>query len=178
MTRFSGRERGRSPYVLQCGGRRGTLARRLERFLNNDKYRFQGVELTAETRWVDELLLRAGYGYLHTEDRSSQWERDELQYRPEHKLTGEVKYGFDFGLSIYTSVMYLADQYYYSNTDQPIQRELGDYVVVDLKVDQEVIGDRWRLYAGADNLLDEDYEQSYGLPRAGRTVYAGTELSF
>jgi len=34
------------------------------------------------------------------------------------------------------------------------------------------------VYLGADNLLDEDYEQSYGLPQPGRTAYAGLEYSF
>jgi len=30
---------------------------------------------------------------------------------------------------------------------------------------------------GANNLLDEDYAESYGLPQAGRMVYAGIEFS-
>ena len=50
-----------------------------DKFENNDKYRFQGFELTGETRFVKNLLLRAGYTYLDTEDRSPDTEKDELQ---------------------------------------------------------------------------------------------------
>jgi vitamin B12 transporter len=28
-------------------------------------------------------------------------------------------------------------------------------------------------YLGADNVFDEDYEESYGFPQAGRFIYGG-----
>jgi outer membrane receptor protein involved in Fe transport len=32
------------------------------------------------------------------------------------------------------------------------------------------------LYLGVDNLFDENYETSYGMPQAGRFVYGGIEF--
>jgi outer membrane cobalamin receptor len=149
-----------------------------DQFLNNDKYRFQGIELTAETRFFKNLLLRGGYTLLYTRDRSSQWDRDELQYRPEHKFSLEGKYNFDNGFGIYMNVMYVADQYYYSETTPPLKKELNDYALVSVKIDKALFNDRLNLYLGADNLLDKDYEESFALPQAGRTIYGGAEIRF
>lgn len=150
----------------------------IDRFLNNDKYRFQGIELTAETRFFKKLLLRGGYTLMYTEDRSSQWDRDELQYRPEHKFSLEGKYDFDNGFSIYMNVMYVADQYYYSEVTPTLKKELNDYALVSVKIDKALFNDRLNLYVGADNILDKDYEESFALPQAGRTVYGGAEIRF
>jgi vitamin B12 transporter len=109
-----------------------------DRFENNDEYRFQGVELTAETRYFKNVLLRAGYTYMDTQDKSPDTEKDELQYRPEHKLTFETQYVFGFGLSAYASIMYVADQYYYSRNTPLEKAKLNDYTLVDLKLDQRL----------------------------------------
>ncbi len=150
----------------------------IDQFLNNDRYRFQGIELTAETCFFKNLLLRGGYTLMYTEDRSSQWDRDELQYRPQHKFSLEGKYSFENGFGIYMNVMFVANQYYYSETTPPLKRELNDYALVSVKIDKSLFNDRLNLYVGADNLLDKDYEESYALPQAGRTIYGGAEIRF
>ena len=99
-----------------------------------------------------------------------------MQYRPEHKLTFETQSVFGFGLSAYASVMYVADHYFYSR-NTPLEKEkLNDYTLVDLKLDQAFLNKRLHLYLGVDNLFDQDYEEAYGFPRAGRTLYAGTKI--
>ena len=75
-------------------------------FQNNDKYRFQGFEVTAETRFIERLMLRLGYTFMDTEDKSPNSGKDELQYRPRHKLTLEGKYTFYFGFSAYANVSF------------------------------------------------------------------------
>ena len=150
----------------------------VDRFVNNDKYRFQGFELTAETRFIGNLLLRAAYSYLYTRDRSPGSDREELQYRPEHKVTVEGKYSFDFGFSAYVNLMYLADQYFYSETTPLQKEELDDYVLVNMKLEQALFNQRLHLYLGVGNLFDEDYEEAYAFPGAGRTIYGGIDIDF
>ena len=145
---------------------------------NNDKYRFQGFELTAETRFMKNLMLRAGYTFLDTKDMSPGTEKDELQNRPKNKLTFEGKYTFLFGLSAYMNVMYVADQVYYSRTTPLEKRNLNNYALVNVKFDQNFFNGLLDVYLGADNLFDKDYEESYGFPMAGRTVYGGVEFHF
>jgi outer membrane receptor protein involved in Fe transport len=52
---------------------------------------------------------------------------------------------------------------------------MTDYAVINLKVTQKVLKEKLLLYAGADNLLNLEYEQSYGIPRPGRFVFGGAE---
>lgn len=151
-----------------------------DNFENYEEYRFKGFELTAETRFIENLMLRAGYTYMETEDRSAGTLKDELQHRPEHKITLEAGYNFDFGLSVYAALLHVTDQYFYSDTLTPPdnKKALNDYTVVNLRLNQKLWNSGVSLYAGADNLFDEDYEESYGSPREGRTMYAGIEFEF
>ena len=147
-------------------------------YQNHDEYRFLGFELTAETNLFKYLILRVGYTFLDTDDRSAGTEKEELEYRPEHKITFEATYRFCCGFSTYMNVMHVADQYHYSKKSPLTKRQLNDYTLVNLKLDQRLLADRFYLYFGVDNLFDEDYEESYGFPQAGRTIYGGIEFKF
>ena len=147
-------------------------------FQNYDKYRFSGFEITAETRFIERLLLRLGYTFTNTEDKSPNSPKDELQYRPKNKLTFEGKYTFEFGFSAYANVIYIADQVYYERSEPFTKAELGNYAIVNLKLDQTFFNNFLDIYIGADNLFDKNYEQSYGFPAAGRVIYGGVELRF
>ncbi len=148
-----------------------------DKFVNFNKYQFKGVELTAENRYMENLLLRAGYTYTYTKDKSPDTDRDELQYRPEHIATFESKYSFNFGFSAYMNFMYVADQVFYSRRDPLRKKSLNDYFLVNLKLDQALLKGRLNFYLGADNVFDEDYEQSYGFPQEGRFIYGGVTIA-
>ena len=76
------------------------------------------------------------------------------------------------------NVIYVADQVYYSR-DTPLEkRELNNYALVNIKFDQTLLNGLLDVFVGADNLFDKDYEESYGFPMAGRTVYGGVEVRF
>jgi len=144
---------------------------------NFQEYTFAGFETIIENRVVDNLLLRAGYTYMDTEDKSADSQRDVLQYRPKNKLTFESNYRLAWGMSLYGSLTYVADQYFYDKS-QIEKKRLSDYALVDVKLSQEFFQGKLTAYLGAKNLLDKDYEQSYGLPQAGRTVYGGLNYRF
>ena len=80
-------------------------------------------------------------------------------------------------MKIYASMKYVADQYFYDDTET-MKKELGDFTVVNLKLNQNLGTSGFNIYAGAENLLDETYEESYLLPQPGRTLYAGVEYHF
>jgi outer membrane cobalamin receptor len=147
-------------------------------FTNNDEYRFRGFELAAENRTMERLLLKASYTFLDSEDRSSGSERDELQNRPEHKVALEARYNFNFGLTAYTSFVYLADQVTYSRTEPLTKKDLADYALVNAKLEQALFDNLLHLHAGVDNIFDEDYEESYAFPSPGRFIYGGVRLIF
>jgi outer membrane receptor protein involved in Fe transport len=138
---------------------------------------FKGVETALTTRAIDHAMLRIAYAYLYTEDKSDNATREELQYRPAHTLTVEASYAFGFGLTIYADLKHVEGQYFYDSTET-LKKELDGFTVVDLKLNQKLGASGFSLYAGAENLLDEEYEESYLLPQPGRTLYAGMEYLF
>lgn len=150
------------------------------RFENYEKYRFKGFEIALENRAVKSLLLRTAYSYLDSEDRSSNSDKDELQYRPRDKFTVEASYLFPFGLTASGSLLYVNNQYLYDRDNVPPleKKRLDDYAVVNFRLGQSLLNNSLEIYGGVNNLFDEDYEESYGLPRPGRTFYAGTEYRF
>jgi len=144
---------------------------------NLAEVRFTGIELAAATQCVKGLLLRASYAWLDSADRSRAG-RDQQQYTPGNKATLEGKYAFAAGFSPYVSLMYVGNQYFYTkNNVTPVQKaKLNDYTLVNVKLSQIVLNNRVTLYMGVNNLFDENYETSYGMPQAGRFIYGGVEL--
>ncbi|WP_224984885.1 TonB-dependent receptor [Geomonas agri] len=144
--------------------------------MNLSEVRFAGAELLGEVHPVSGLLLRAGYTYLHSEDRSRPG-RDEVQYNPRDKVTLEARYDAGCGASAYVAVNHVANQYFYTKDSVAVvqKAKLNDYTVVSLRLSQKVLQDRLTLYIGANNLFDQNYETSYGFPQSGRYVYGGFE---
>ncbi|HEX6965850.1 MAG TPA: TonB-dependent receptor [Gemmatimonadaceae bacterium] len=148
-----------------------------QHFANFDAYRFDGVEVVAETRAIARTMLRAGYSFLDTQDRSPGSTREALQYEPRHKLTLDARYAFRVGPSIALSVMRVAGQVYYARGQQSQQQgALPNYTVANVRVAQQILRSAVSVYAGADNLFDEAYEDEYGYPQPGRTLYAGAAV--
>lgn len=93
-----------------------------------------------------------------------------------HRLTMSAGYVYRDFASLYVGAEYTADQYYYSRTLPLARAELDDFVVVDVNLSIPLPGGKGSVYAGADNILDENYEESYGIPQQGRFVYAGIKI--
>jgi len=144
---------------------------------NLSEVRFTGVEISADAQIDKRLVLKAGYSYLDSQDLSRAG-REEQQYTPGDRITAEARYDFDCGFTPYASLIYVGNQYFYTkNNVQDVQKmKLNDYTLVNLKLSQHFLDRKVTLYVGADNVLDENYESSYGLPQAGRFIYGGVEF--
>lgn len=147
-------------------------------FENNEEYEFKGVELSIENRFFERLLFRANYTFLDSQDKSDSSQKDDLQYRPRHKAVAEMNYDFGFGISGFASFMYVGEEYYYSRKEPLQKAELQDYMLLNLKLNYNLFNDHTSLYLGADNILDENYQESYGYPQMGRFIYGGIKLRY
>lgn len=148
-------------------------------FENFEKDRFKGIEVEAGTKFLKNLTLRGSYSYMKAENAAADALTDKLQYRPKDKISIEGNYDFDFGLSSYFSLLYVANQHYFSKPDVSgvlLTRKLSDYTVVNVKVRQKILNDKVSFYIGIDNLFDKNYQQSYGIPQAGRFIYTGIQV--
>jgi len=144
---------------------------------NHDEYQFQGVEITAGNNSIEDLELRLAYTYMDSKDKSRETLVNQIQYNPERKLALECVYNFIYDISAYTSIEHIEKQYYY-NSDYTLKGRLPDYSVVNLRVEKRLFSGSMKIYAGADNLFDKNYFESYALPREGRSLYGGVTYSF
>lgn len=148
-----------------------------EIYENYEEYLLEGFELGLENKFFDAFWIKTAYAYLHSEEKSDDSERDELQYRPRDTFSVEAQYTCPFGAALYASVYHVANQYTY-NDDATLKKRMNDFTVVNLKLSQELLDKALSVYAGVNNLFDEDYEESYGFPRPGRTLFCGFDYAF
>jgi outer membrane cobalamin receptor len=143
---------------------------------NFEEYRFTGVELTAAYGGFERLDVSGSYTYMDSENRSSGTDTTTLQNRPEHKFSLRVDYQLTDALRLGGTYLYVADSYTLSRTTPTTTRELGDYGVLDLDGSILMMQGRLRAYARIRNVLDEDYEESFGFPQPGRAYVLGAEF--
>ena len=148
-------------------------------FENNQRYRFQGVEMGVNSMATDDLRLRFGYTYLDAYDESPANDGVRLQYRPRHKASLEGYWTFVPRWYLYAGVLYVADQITNSRGSVATEQlNLGEYTILNTKLNWQVPTTTANLYVGVDNVLDENYEESYAFPQSGRFVYAGASAYF
>jgi outer membrane cobalamin receptor len=147
--------------------------------VNFSHYEFYGFETSLETSAAKGLHMKGAYTLNASRDYSRD-DRQEVQYVPKHKFVFKGRYDFPFGLTPFLSVVYVAESFVYSKQQYVtvMKAQMADYIVVNFKLSQKLFKDTLSIYAGADNLLNKDYEDTYGIPRPGRYVYGGFEYRF
>lgn len=146
-------------------------------FENIAETAFKGVEFTATSTAVRRLRLDLSYTHLTSRDESPGTARKQQQYTPGNSLAVSAVYRLRDDLRLYGAFQRVSEMMYYSRGTPLARRELDPYSLVDLNLHYDLPGRRIALYVGADNLLDVNFEESYGLPQAGRFVYGGIKIS-
>ncbi len=144
-------------------------------YQNYDHYLFQGIEFSGKTRYFKRLELTGTYTYLQSENKSYAASSNLLQYRPRHKLDLSADYRFNHGYSAFMSMLFIANQEYFSNSNPTQNGQLNGYTLFNIKLNKHIEATHLTLYVGANNLFDKNYETSYGFPQAGRVIYTGIE---
>lgn len=147
-------------------------------FQNRQKLRTYGLELTLASRPFEWLQTRFAYSWLKTEDRSSDRDFDRLANRPEHTVDFETRFFHPWNGDLRVALRYL-DGIEEDSRNAPYEFEdLDDFTTVDLRVAQRFLGGRFELYAGVDNVFDEEGEVNLGFPLPGRTWLGGGSVRF
>ncbi|MBF0406888.1 MAG: TonB-dependent receptor plug domain-containing protein [Candidatus Riflebacteria bacterium] len=148
------------------------------RYENFDEYLFKGVEFSLNHKFNSPLTLETTLSLMDSEDQTSNSGRDELQYRPKVKCTLSGTYNFHNGSLVHLEMLHLNGQHYYSRT-LPLQKaSLNNITVTNLRVSKPIRYYSLVIYAGADNVFDQNYETAYGVPAAGRFAYTGIQATF
>jgi outer membrane cobalamin receptor len=145
-------------------------------FENRQELRNRGVEIEAESRPWSPLFVRLAYSFLDAQDVSAGSPFDRLENRPRHKVDAILRYTLPWQTTLRAAFTFGADILTYSRSDPTITTRLDDFALLDLRVEQPLRGSRLLLYAGVENVLDQEWTYNYGFPQAGRTVLGGVEL--
>jgi vitamin B12 transporter len=138
-------------------------------FENRGDYRFAGGEMTARTAVIRTLDLRGVYSFLDSIDATPAATNRRLQTRPRHR--GSLQWAWKplQNSELRGTASWVGTQLYDARGTAPIQRRADGYALLDVGFTQFVTR-RYILAFDVMNVFDRLYEQSYGLPRDGRSV--------
>ena len=146
---------------------------RNSRYQNLDDSEIKGFEVSAGG-WVSEqAYLRAGYSLVDAAEELPDGSTRQLRSRPEHTVTGELRYRFPNRLLLSLNAIYVEGLHDLDGDD--VYTNISSYVVAHLKASLPLT-EALECYASVGNLADEDYEQKLGYPREGRALRVGLEF--
>lgn len=137
-------------------------------YINRNRAHSEGVETYAELRPWSELSLRGAYTYTRTDGGTGR--HGALLNRPNHKGSFDAHYrplqDWDFNLNI--QLVGRKDSY---------GGVAGGYTVVNLAASYQVLP-QVKLFARADNLFDNAYQDIWGYGTSRLAGYGGVEMDF
>ncbi|MCD4742542.1 MAG: TonB-dependent receptor, partial [Desulfobacteraceae bacterium] len=148
-------------------------------YINKGESVFKGFE--AEIDYITGFNLEIGvnYTFLEGKDRENRFTPAlDAEYLPTHKYTLDVRYMFDFGLSISTQCIYTGVQIEYDRNG--VKNRIDDFVVYNARLAQKLtIFNKItpEFFFEIENLLDENYEEGRG-PTPGRSFLVGVSITF
>ena len=152
-------------------------------FCNFDQLRFQGVEANLAFSPFAGFNAQVGYTYLDASNEApgsfnpatgapgNVPGTSTIDNEPEHKVMAAVSYAIGGGATLLADYQYVTDSFAVAR-NQIDTLELADYHLLNLGVTQDV-GGAYQLYGRVENVLDENYESSFGFPEAGRVFFIG-----
>lgn len=134
----------------------------------------KGIEIGATWQPVENFNLSSSYTYTDTEDAK------DFSRIPRNKFSVKANYQFMKKGNINIDVVYVGereDDAYNLETGDFSRVELDNYTLLNLAVSFNAT-ENFRIFARAENILDEDYEEVWGFGTPGISGYIGGEYTF
>ena len=149
-------------------------------YINQGESTTKGLEVQIDYLTPFDLEVGLGYTYLQAEDKADA-DSPELDatFTPEHKLTLDLRYRFDFGLMASAQCIWTGEQLDYYDDDGN-EVPISSFTLINARLSQEItLFDKIRpeVFLEIDNLLDKNYDEGNG-PAPGRTFLAGARVTF
>ncbi|WP_161626848.1 TonB-dependent receptor [Desulfospira joergensenii] len=163
---------------------------------NIDRVNFRGVEIDIQKQIANGFSGFANLTWQETEKEGDVLDgsnalSDELSELPEFKANFGIKYQGENGWEAKATLRWVDNRQvpYLSSGSSEEGTPLGqtvtlknmeEFTVVDLLVKYPLPKTLGKGYitAGVENLFDENYEEEYGFPNPGQTVFLGLEFSY
>ncbi|MEH6407149.1 MAG: TonB-dependent receptor [Leeuwenhoekiella sp.] len=134
-----------------------------------EDFTVQGAEFEVETQPITDLHVRANYTFTENKDK--------MTVRiPKHKVNATL--GYDFTDETYASFSY---QYNASRQDTDFTTyenvTLDSYGLLDFYVSQTILHNKMKVFAGVNNIFNEDYLELVGYTTRGRNIRFGFNIT-
>ncbi len=146
-------------------------------YFNAGETQIYGSELYLDILTPWNLDLGIGYTYLYAKEKAND-DAEELyaELTPEHKVTLDARYAFDFGMTLSFQGIYTGEQV----EDNGSNDTLTDFFVANARINQRLdITESLStdIFFEIFNILDKDYQLGHG-PEPGRSYLVGASLTF
>jgi len=150
---------------------------------NIDNVELTGFELDIDSKIYNNIYAFANYTYQTTDKEGDILDKsnisDELSELPKHKFNVGIKYQRDSGALARLTLKWV------DSREVPIRAssksdtgKMDSYFLLNGMIKYPVIKEHGYVYAGCENILDKEYEESYGYPMPDRMFYGGIEIKF
>ncbi len=150
-------------------------------YINIGQIEVYGIEAATEFYPMKDLVLKLAYNFNHALDQSENKVTDLVANVPEHKLDMGVQYSLPWTKTRLDMNGILISEIYNqvpnpTNPTQEIQSTSG-YFILNARVSQKFLK-HYEAYLAFNNLFDRNYEEQYGFPGRGRTIFGGITARF
>lgn len=150
---------------------------------NIDNVELTGVEVDIGSEIYKNVYVFANYTYQTTDKEGDILDMsnisDELSELPDHKFNVGIKYQRDDGALAKLTLKWVdSREVPLGEATGPETGEMDSYFLLNGMITYPVIKDLGYVYVGCENILDEEYEETYGYPMPDRMFYGGIEVRF
>ncbi|MBD3180909.1 TonB-dependent receptor [Candidatus Poribacteria bacterium] len=150
---------------------------------NLDYVRITGVEFEIGSMIYSGLFGFANYTWQRTEKAGDILDKsnisDQLGEIPANKINLGLEYRPGNGGFAKLTVKWVDERKVPINAANLEELGLMDsYTLLNGIIRYPILKNRFMIYAGCENILDTDYQESYGYPMPGRMFYGGLEMAY
>jgi len=132
--------------------------------LNAGEVENKGIEFSADANPSTKLSIHAAYSYIHM--------KSPVYATPEHQLFISSRYRLN-KTSFTLSLQHVANL----DTDPSAKTHFEDFTLINARIAQRLCRFA-EVFANAENLLNQKYEQNHYYTMPGTTLFAGLNLNF
>jgi len=140
------------------------------KYKNIDNAVTKGVETGLTFKLIESLTMAVNYTYLDTEDKDTGLK---LARRPKSQAGININWAFSEKGNLNLSASCVGSRW----SDNANTQRLKQYDKVDLSMLYDLT-DNFQIFARAENLFDENYQEVYGYATPGASFYAGVKATF
>ncbi|MBE9570978.1 MAG: TonB-dependent receptor [Proteobacteria bacterium] len=150
---------------------------------NIDNVELTGFELDIDSKIYDNIYAFANYTYQTTDKEGDILDKsnvsDEISELPNHKFNVGIKYQRDDGTLARLTLKWVdSREVPISASSKADTGKMDSYFLLNGIIKYPVIKNHGYVYAGCENILDEEYEETYGYPMPDRMFFGGIEIKF